>query len=159
VKARDVRGLDLTCLAQSVRPLARARTLRRVGAKRGGGNDALGSLLSARRQAAHATTCGRRTQGWATRPTSTGAPSAEEVAKSPALLDIELTAAPSETSEENEGARYEIKDTRAVEPAVLVSGAGSLASVSSDWVVISAEEEGFEPTVPLRVRRFSKPVP
>ncbi len=23
----------------------------------------------------------------------------------------------------------------------------------------SAEEEGFEPTVPLRVRRFSKPVP
>jgi len=25
--------------------------------------------------------------------------------------------------------------------------------------MISAEEEGFEPTVPLRVRRFSKPVP
>ena len=56
-----------------------------------------------------------------------------------------------------------IKTEPTVEPPVLVASlvakAGHGAGASSDSVVISAEEEGFEPTVPLRVRRFSKPVP
>ena len=40
----------------------------------------------------------------------------------------------------------------------MVASAGYGAGVSSDSVTISAEEEGFEPTVPLRVRRFSNSV-
>jgi hypothetical protein len=108
---------------------------------------------------------------------------AEEIAKIPALLDdvVVAEASPDTTSnddggdhgrDEQDGSVSYVIKSRALpqieteptrEPtalvSVLVSTAGYGAGASSDSVVISAEEEGFEPTVPLRVRRFSKPVP
>ena len=85
----------------------------------------------------------------------------------PALLDLDVVAAPSDATEQSGETSYEMKDARdavaEIDPpslvSVLVSSSGHGAGPSSDSVVISAEEEGFEPTVPLRVRRFSKPVP
>jgi integrase len=109
---------------------------------------------------------------------------AEEIAKIPALLD-DAVSAPGTSSNGTDGgaageqqlhdecstALYAIKSRTTptieteppIEPpslvSVLVSSSGHGADASSDSLMISAEEEGFEPTVPLRVRRFSKPVP
>lgn len=107
---------------------------------------------------------------------------AEEIAKIPALLDdgvvFEVMAdsvsdgavVDQEHDEQHDDVSYAIKPSTplriktepTVEPPVLVASlvakAGYGAGASSDSSMISAEEEGFEPTVPLRVRRFSNSV-
>ena len=73
---------------------------------------------------------------------------AEEIPKLPASLDAEQGIEATST-------RIEPISN----PQVLVPQAIPWSGGSSHSLMISAEEEGFEPTVPLRVRRFSKPVP
>jgi len=78
-----------------------------------------------------------------------------EIEKLPALLDeVSATASPAEPSPP-----IEPLPNPEVLVASLVTESGPLSGGCSTSVMISAEEEGFEPTVPLRVRRFSKPVP
>jgi integrase len=92
---------------------------------------------------------------------------AAEVAKIPAVLDADGSPAvtkatkatpPNAAAEPHFSGPHPVPETGGLVP-VLVTGTLHASGGSSLSLMISAEEEGFEPTEPLRVRRFSKPVP
>jgi integrase len=90
---------------------------------------------------------------------------AAEIGKLPSLLDLgDATPTPVDAEQNQAADHVAVHETEPTpEPTVLVpllvSASEHGAGASSLSLMISAEEEGFEPTVPLRVRRFSKPVP
>lgn len=82
----------------------------------------------------------------------------EQIARIPALLGAMVSGNAAGGGGPEETAGSEVPPTtglvRTVIPMVTAPGAQSTGSST-----ISAEEKGFEPSVPVKVRRFSKPLP
>jgi integrase len=80
---------------------------------------------------------------------------AEEIAKLPALLDDESSSVEASSTITPAEPLSNPSDLVPVLVRTPANGPGAI----SNSLMISAEEEGFEPTVAFRLRRFSKPVP